>query len=185
MSDVHELMLGDHLRIRRLVGALDDAAQYSARDGRGCRDWTLAASWARFTTLLTLHVDVEQEICFLPIYRGRPDWLAELDDAVAALDDVRDAVAEVRLQEPFSPAWWHAAHATRRAIFAHLFSLERGPLADFKARAPAGLRQQLGRQWAAFVAARQRDGVYDEREFAATRPVPRRVAAPARAPLAH
>jgi hypothetical protein len=185
MSDVLELMLGDHLRIRRLLAALDDAAQYSARNGRGGQDWTLAASWARFATLLTLHVDVEQEICFLPMYRGRTNWLDELDDAVAAVNDVRDAVAEARLHQALSPAWWRAARAARRAICEHILTMERGALADFKARSSAGLRQQLGRQWAACVAARQRDGVYQEREFAAIRPVPRPAATVTRGPLAH
>ena len=180
MSDVIEFMLGDHLRIRRLLAALDDAARYSARDGRGGLDWTPAAIWARLATVLTLHADAEQEICFAHLYRDRPDWLSELNDAVAVLNDVREAVAEARLQEAVSPAWWRAAHAARRSICDHIVTIERGAMADFQARSPAGLREQLGRQWVAFTAARQRDGVYEEREFHAIRPAPLTAATVAR-----
>ncbi|MGI8449591.1 MAG: hypothetical protein ACR2MP_20915 [Streptosporangiaceae bacterium] len=170
MTDVLELIIGDHQRIRRLLEALDDAARYAACDERGSPEWTLAAVWARIDTLLTLHADVEQEICFLPIYRGRTDWLKDLGDATAVLNDIQDAVAETRLQKAGSPTWWRAADAVRRSTCAHILATEDGPLADFPARSSARLRQQLSRQWVAFAAARRRDTDPGEQELPAASP---------------
>ncbi len=160
MTDVTELIIGDHERIRRLLTVLDDGARYLAGDGRACPDWMLPAIWARLATLLTLHADAEQEICFLAMYRGRRDGIREFTEAVALLNDVREAVAEARLFRPGDPAWWRAVEAARRSICDHIFATEAGAgvLADFRSRSGAELRRELGRQWIAFVAARRRDG---------------------------
>lgn len=126
MIDVAELILADHGRIRRLFGALDDAARYAAADdgGRGGPDWMLATIWARIATLLGLHADAEQEICFLEMFACRRHWLSELEDAIADLDDLRNGVAETHLQDAGSPAWWRAVSAVRRSIGDHISAIE-------------------------------------------------------------
>jgi hypothetical protein len=158
MTDVTELIIGDHERIRRLLTVLDDGARYGAGDGRMCPDWLLPAIWSRLASLLILHADAEQEICFVAMYGGHRNGCREFAEAVALLDDVRAAVAEARLFRPGDPAWWRAAEAARRSICDHIFATETGALAGFRSRTRAGLRRELGRQWAAFVAARRRDG---------------------------
>jgi hypothetical protein len=165
MTDVTELITSDHERIRRLLVTLDEAARYAGSNGQACPDWMLAAIWARLATLLILHAAAEQEICFLAIYGGRGNRFRELGNAIAELNDMRDALSEARLFAVGSPAWWHAVNDARRAICDHIVATEAGVLDGFRAHSGPGLRQELGRQWAAFIAARRSDGITEDREF--------------------
>lgn len=159
MTDITDLIPAEHARICRLFNALDDAARLAAAPestGHGPQ-WTLKTVWARIAELLDLHAEAEYEICFFAVFGCDTDWAAALDDAVACLNDIHQAVAETRLQPPGSRAWWRAVNATRRASERHIFQLEGSALADFRRRASPRLRDDLGRQWAAFIAAVRRD----------------------------
>jgi hypothetical protein len=156
--DVAELILGEHERIRRLFAALDDAARYVADDGgRRVPDWMLATIWAMITSLLGLHADAEQEICFPAMFGPGRDRMCDMEDAVADLNDLRDAIAEACLQAPGSPAWWRAVSAARRSSFDHITVIDHGVLAKFRERSDGRLRDDLGQQWTRFIAARRRD----------------------------
>jgi hypothetical protein len=158
--DVTELIRADHERIRRLFAALDDAARYEAADWAGGRGpaWMLPSMWARIASLIGLHADAEQEICFLPMFGPGRDRVCDLEAAVADLNDLRDAVAEAALQHPGSPAWWRAVNAARRSAYDHIAVIDDGVVSKFRERCDMRLRDDLGRQWKRFIAARRRDG---------------------------
>lgn len=159
MTDITELIAAEHTRICRLFGALDDAARLAAVAGRAGSgpQWTLNMVWARIAGLLDLHAEAEYEICYFTMFGGDTDRASDLDDAVACLNDVHQAVAEARLQDPGSRAWWRAVDAARQATIQHVSLLEDGALADFRQRTHRQLRDDLGRQWVAFIAAFRRD----------------------------
>lgn len=161
MTDVTELIVSDHDRICRLFTTLDDVARYvTAGESRGSAPgWVLATTWARIAGLLDMHADAEQEICFLAMFGYRRNQFSEMEDAIADLNDVREAVAETHLQEAGCPAWWRAVDAARRSIHRHIFTIEQGILSDFCARSDGRLRAGLSKQWTAFIAARRHDAV--------------------------
>lgn len=159
MTDVTELIVADHERLRRLFAALDDVARDAvASQGRRCGpDWALAAAWGRIATLLGTHADAEQEMCFLPMFGGCAGRAGGLEDAIADLDDIREALAETRLVPVGCRAWWYAVSAARRTACRHIWIIEHGPLARFHARSGERLRRDLARQWQEFTAARRLD----------------------------
>jgi hypothetical protein len=70
MAGIIGVILADHKRIRRMVGALDDAASYGEDP---CAGWMLAPVWRRLADLLELHAEAEEEICYLALSgQGRP-----------------------------------------------------------------------------------------------------------------
>jgi hypothetical protein len=78
-------------------------------------------------------------------------------DAIADHDDFREAVREARLHAAGSAVWWRAVTAVLWASSDYVAREERGALAAIGRRAALALRNELGRQWAAFIAARTRD----------------------------
>jgi Hemerythrin HHE cation binding domain len=163
--------LTDHDRIGRLVGALDDAA----RDRRDTdARWPLAPVWRRLAALLVLHADAEEEITYQDIYGRHAGGLRRMREARANLDDIREAVAETRLHQIGSGCWWQAVSAARRAACDHI-SGQRGILLAFGERSTLQQRDKLGRQWAAFLAARTRDGFPDDASWSQPTPHARRI----------
>lgn len=160
MADIIELILADHRRIRMLLGALGGAARNGEDPGATCM---LTPVWDRLAGLLELHAEAEEEICYLAMFGPGPDAAARMQDAIADHDDIREAVAEARLHPPGSAAWWRAVTAARRASSDHIAREERGALAAFGRRATPALRDELGRQWAPFIAARTLDAIPDGR----------------------
>ena len=164
MADITDLILGEHARICRLFGALDDAARLAAAPGTtgGSPQWTLPTVWAMLAGLLDVHAETEYEICYFAVFGRDTDWAGQLSDAVAGLNDIHNAVAEARLLSSGSRAWWRAVNAARRASERHISQLEAGALADFRRRAPQRLRDDLGRQWTGFAAALRHDLAADD-----------------------
>ena len=121
----------------------------------------LAEVWSRLAGLLELHAEAEEEICYPAVFGPGPDAAAQMQDAIADHDDIREAIAEARLHAVGSPAWWRAAATAVRAGRDHVAQEERGVLAAFGRRAAPELRTELGLQWAAFTAARAGDAVPD------------------------
>jgi hypothetical protein len=66
MADIIELVLADHDRIRRLMGALGNAARYGERGGAG---WVVARAWHRLAGLLDVHTAAEAEIWYPAVAR--------------------------------------------------------------------------------------------------------------------
>ncbi|MGH3411189.1 MAG: hemerythrin domain-containing protein [Streptosporangiaceae bacterium] len=154
MADVVDLILAGHARVRRLFAVLEDAARLGEQPG--AREM-LSEAWARLDGLLELHADAEEEICYPALFGHGPHATADIHAAIAGHDDIREAVAEARRHDVGSLAWWRAVSTAGRISGEHREVLERGVLADFRRRADQGLRDDLGRRWAAFIAARSRD----------------------------
>lgn len=70
MADIVEVILAGHKRIRRMLGALDDAASYGQDP---CAGWVPAPVWCRLADLFELHAGAGEEICYLALFgQGRP-----------------------------------------------------------------------------------------------------------------
>ncbi|HET9966763.1 MAG TPA: hemerythrin domain-containing protein [Streptosporangiaceae bacterium] len=149
-ADICELVMADHRRIRRLSAALDDAARW---DGGSA----LAHAWLRLANLLEAHAAAEEEICYLPMSRYRPDGAEDRRAAIADHDDIREAIREAALHEPGSGPWRRAVRAALACNADHIDREEHGLLTESLAGLSIAQRRQLGRQWRAFVAARRRD----------------------------
>lgn len=70
----------------------------------------LSEAWDRAAVLLEANCDAEEEICY-PVLSGAAGGAPLIGEARAEHDDIREAVAETRLQEAGSPAWWRAVTA--------------------------------------------------------------------------
>ena len=154
MADVILLIRADHQRICALLDALHDLTR-----GRcaGRATASLAGTWRQLRALLGLHTEAEEEICFIALFGQGPEAAAQMREAIADHEDIREAVREADLQPIGSAAWWRTVTAIRRAASQHIAREEQGPLAAFARSAAPGLREELGRQWLSFVAARLRD----------------------------
>jgi hypothetical protein len=149
MADIVTLVLRDHARIRRMFAELDEVRDDTIRLGR---------LWPELAWLLTAHVDAAEEIVRLPVLGGGAGGPAALREVTDIDDDIREAVAEARLQPAGSLRWRLAVRAARAAADQHIEVIESGPLPRFRRRAPGRVRVILGRHWTAFMAARRRDG---------------------------
>ena len=151
MTDIVELIRADHQRIQHARQALQELA--GERGGSACG--RAVAAWRQLAALIEAHADAEEEICHLPMYGNGSRGLAMIRDAVADLDDIREAVGEAALQLPCSPGWWQAVRAALSGCAEHCEHQERGILSDFQLSASAPLREKLAAQWLAFTAARR------------------------------
>jgi hypothetical protein len=86
-----------------------------------------------------------------------------MEDALADLDEIRDATAEARLLQAGSRSWWRAVTAALSACAEHFDRQDHGVLAEFRSRTDRTLRRKLGGQWLAFVTARICDLTPDSR----------------------
>jgi anti-anti-sigma factor len=152
-ADVLDLIHADHARIRRLLATAESAARRgeSARAPRMLRE-----AWDRAAVLLEADCDAEEEICYPVLYRAA-GGAALTGEARAEHDDIREAIAETRLAEAGSPAWWLAVTAAITAAGDHLTREEHGAMAQIRNRTSPAQRRTLGRQWAAYMNARARE----------------------------
>lgn len=149
MADIIDLILTDHQRIRRLMTVLEEAHR-TGRDPAPRR--TAADVWDQLADLLDLHINAEEEICYLPMFADS-QHAGRLDDAVADHADIREAADQARLHPAGSALWWLAVRSALSACADHLNREESGVLTAFARRADPSLRRELGRQWPAFRAA--------------------------------
>ena len=154
MTDIIELVLADHRQIRQLRQALYDTARNGARGGA---DGTLAGVWDSLAGLIELHFSAEREICWLPMCGTDPPGRERLAEAAAVAADIMAAIDETRLLAAGSPFWWRAVNDALSACNAQLGQEEDSILAGFARRADRPAREQLGRQWLAYAAARLLD----------------------------
>jgi hypothetical protein len=155
MTDVVELIVAEHRRICRLFAALDHAASHPPR----LHPYPAGPVWARLAELLLLHADAEEEICFLPMFALAEHGSEQMHEAIADLDDIREAVAEAALHCPGSPAWQAAVLSAGCAAEQHCAAIEHGALPALRCGLTRQQRAQLARQWAGFTAARIDDAM--------------------------
>jgi Hemerythrin HHE cation binding domain len=148
MTDIIELILADHARIRRLLADVEIPPE-GVGDTESRAE--LPDRWETLAALLELHAAAAEEIGF-PALFGRAATLAR-DKARATHDDLREAVGETRLYPAGSRLWRLAVFAARAAAMDHIHDLESGALARFRRGASVQTREALGYQWTAFVAA--------------------------------
>lgn len=145
MPDIVDLISAEHALIGRLFAELDTRME-------ACAVAKLSAVWADLAALLETHAAATREICYLSLLSE-----AVKDGFSADLDDVTEAVAEARLQPAGSRLWWLAVRSAREALASHIEGIQAGPLPALRRRAPTEQREVLGRQWQAFIAARNDD----------------------------
>jgi hypothetical protein len=154
MAGVIELVLAGHQQILLIQQALADAG---SPGGKATQPGTLAVVWDRLADMIEVQAAAEEEICYLPMVAASSWSWEQMEDAAADLADIREAVAEARMQPVGSQAWWRGIKAALSACVEHFDGLEEGVLADFRNHADRSLCQQLGARWLAFTTARIRD----------------------------
>lgn len=162
MADIIELILDDHRRIRLLREALHTAA--GQEDDPAAGD-TLASAWDSLAGLIELHLSGQGEIG-LRLVPGigpgvRPGAGAGSGEqrpyAAAAHDAIRAAAAEARSQPAGSGPWWQAVRTALSIWAEQLDHVEQAVLPGFGRRTDGAQRDQLGRRWLTFRAARLLD----------------------------
>lgn len=159
-TDIIELVMADHRRIRRLLDSLENAARYSKHPGPG---WMLGHTWQRLADLLEAHTQAEEEICYLPLFGRGVEAVAQMREAADDHGDIREAICEAALQPAGSALWWHAVRAALAMTGEHLDREERRALARCQAKLSASQRHELGRQYSGFLAAWTLDATSRER----------------------
>lgn len=154
VADITELVLAGYQRVLLLWQALLDARR-SGGDWGSAR--AVATVWDRLADMLDLHAAAQEEICYPFMFETSPQAVAQMEDAAADLDRIREAVAEARLHRVGSRSWWRAVEAALSARVAYFDHREEGILVDFCSRADSSARQRLGGEWSVFIAARIRD----------------------------
>ena len=145
-TDITDQILAHHEWFREQFVRLDDAKAAAPADADALR-----AVWDPLATKLDLHALAEEEI-FYPqlLRRGTEDPEEATLDAIGDHNEIRDGVRDAARHQLASEQWWAAVLETRKANDEHMAEEEREGIADFRANAPAGLREALGRQFARF-----------------------------------
>jgi hypothetical protein len=145
-TDITDQILAHHEWFREQFVRLDDAKAAGPANPDALR-----AVWDPLATKLDLHAIAEEEI-FYPqlLRRGTEDPEEATLDAIGDHNDIRDGVHAAETHTVGTPGWWAAVTAAREANDEHMAEEEREGIADFRANAPAGLREALGRQFARF-----------------------------------
>ncbi len=156
-TDIIDLVLADHRRIRRLCSALQDAVRWSGGPGSG---WMPAHAWERLAALLEEHTRAEEEICYLPMFRCLPCGSGSRREAIDDHDDIREAISEACLQRAGSFPWWRAVRAAVATSAGHLDREESEVLPESLLRLTPARRRELGRQWSACIAGWRLDAAH-------------------------
>jgi len=170
MADIIELILDDHRRIRLLRDELHAAAGQEDEPAAGD---ALASAWDSLAGLIELHLSGQGEIG-LRLVPGigagtragsgpgagpgsGPGAGEQMPHAAAAHDAIRVAAAEARSQPAGSGPWWQAVRTALSIWAEQLDHVERAVLPGFGRRTDGAQRDQLGRRWLTFRAARLLD----------------------------
>ncbi|MEV0426542.1 hemerythrin domain-containing protein [Micromonospora sp. NPDC050495] len=140
MDDITALILDDHASFRRGFARLDDARDPDE----------LLAIWEALALHLDIHAEAEEAILYPHLVRHGDDGEDETADAVGDHNKIRDAIAESKLHEVGSDAWWAAVWKARRENSEHLAEEEDEALPDFRRHAGVELRAELGAHWLRF-----------------------------------
>lgn len=147
MTDITQLILDDHAWFRDQFAALDDL-QAADADADGLRQ-----VWEPLAARLDVHAAAEEDIFYPQLLKHGDDPEDETLDAIADHNDIRDAVRDAERHPVGGEPWWRAVGRARVANDDHMAEEEREGLADFRQQASVGLRESLGRRFAAFLSA--------------------------------
>ncbi|MEU4479379.1 hemerythrin domain-containing protein [Micromonospora sp. NPDC023966] len=140
MDDITALILDDHAAFRRGFARLDDAREPAE----------LLAIWEALALHLDIHAEAEEAILYPHLVKHGDDGAEETEDAIGDHNKIRDAIAESKLHEVGSDAWWAAVGRARRENSEHLAEEEDEALPDFRRHAGVELRAELGARWLRF-----------------------------------
>jgi hypothetical protein len=154
MSEITQLILDDHDRMRRAFATLDEIAAAEKDPQR--RQELLSGAWSGLAELLDLHADAEERILYPQLLEYGKDADDETDDAIGDHNDIRDGAHAAAEHDVDSDEWWKAVTTARAENSKHMAEEEREALADFRRTAPLELRHRLGRDWVAFVGSHER-----------------------------
>jgi hypothetical protein len=159
--DITQLILDDHHEQRRRFAIVEQMDLASVAG--------LAEVWARLAVFLEVHAAAEEEIFYpelvklalgpQPLARAEP----ETADAIYDHNEIRDAIAAVRLHQVGSAGWREAIAAVNVANGDHMAEEEREGLTDFRRRVSLPQRHELAVRFVTFEA----------QHFAGVRPVDR------------
>jgi Hemerythrin HHE cation binding domain len=147
MADITALILDEHAWFRQQFARLD---YLRARNSPGPGE--LTAIWQHLADRLEVHAVAEEEIFYPQLLKRGTDPEAETLDAIGDHNEIRDGVQAANQQDVGSVEWWQAVDETRRANDERMAEEEHEGLADFRLHAASGLRESLGRRFAAFLA---------------------------------
>jgi hypothetical protein len=153
MTDIIELIMADHRRIRRLQAGLRAAARLCGSEP----SWVLPRTWDGLAEVIQTHITAEEEICWPAVSAAGLDDPAEVQELIADAEDIREAIAEAALQPAGSPGWWRAVNDALGDCSCCLDREERGLLVTLARHADPVLRDRLGLQWLTFLAAHSSD----------------------------
>ncbi len=146
MADITALILDEHEWFRRQFAALDDLQAQEPLDVEAVR-----ALWGRLAAKLDVHAVAEEQIFYPQLLRFGDDPEEETLDAIGDHNDIRDGVHQAGQLPIGTGPWWEAVGRARKANDEHMGEEEREGLSDFRRHAPAGLRDELGKQFAEFL----------------------------------
>lgn len=146
VADIIELILADHQRIRRLQAGLRVAARLCGSEP----SWVLPRAWDGLAVSIEAHITGEEEICWPAVSAACPPDPALLREVATGSQDIREAIADAAPRPAGSPGWWRSVNDALRACSLCLDREERG-LSGLARHSGPELRDQLGRQWLAFL----------------------------------
>jgi hypothetical protein len=154
MPDITRLVLQDHEALRRHFADLDDA---QASDERSA----IAAAWQPLAALLDLHAEAEEVVFYPRLLEVGHHAEDETEDAIDDHNKIRDAVRDAGQRQIGTDEWWEAVGRARTENSKHIAEEEREALSDFRRHADVATRDELGRRWLEFRAARERPPAVD------------------------
>ncbi len=152
MPDITRLVLLDHENLRRHFADLDDAQASGERSA-------IEAAWKPLADLLDLHAEAEEVVFYPRLLEVGDHAEDEAEDAIEDHNKIRDAVRDAGQREVGTDEWWEAVGRARTENSKHIAEEEREALSDFRLNADVGTRDELGRRWLEFRAARERPPV--------------------------
>jgi hypothetical protein len=154
MPDVTRLIETDHETLRRHFADLDDAQASGEVSAIG-------AAWKPLADLLDLHAECEEVVFYPTLLEVGHHAEDEADDAIDDHNKIRDAVRDASRCEVATDDWWEAVGRARTENSKHIAEEERQALPDFRLHADVARRDQVGRRWLEFRAARERPSNVD------------------------
>jgi len=149
MPDVTRLILSDHETLRRHFADLDDA-QASGEVS------AIEAAWRPLADLLELHAECEEVVFYPRLLAVGEHADDEAEDAIDDHNKIRDAVRDAEQHDIASAPWWEAVGRARTENSKHIAEEEREALPDFRLNADVTARDEVGRRWLEFRAAKVR-----------------------------
>jgi len=158
--DITEVILHQHGEQRRMFAYLDEIPRSDAE--------TLSAIWRRLELLLETHAEAEERYFYPHLLRlgsgaaDADDVDEEVEDAIKDHNEIRNAIVDVRDQEPGSDGWWRAVTEARIANDDHMAEEERQDLTDFRRHASFELRHEIAMRFVRYEAVKAATGVPPE-----------------------